>query len=47
MNLAEFEWEARWCEYERQKQDWIAKHPEATTAEYDRAMREISARCWV
>jgi hypothetical protein len=30
--------------YERDKRDWIAKHPNATPSEYDRAMRKIAAR---
>ena len=32
----------RWAEYERQKADWIARHPEATSAEYEAAMRRIA-----
>jgi len=30
--------------YERDKRDWIAKHPNHTPAEYERAMRNIAAR---
>jgi hypothetical protein len=30
--------------YEAEKQDWIAKHPEATPQEYEQAMREIAKR---
>lgn len=30
--------------YEASKKDWIARHPEATPEEYERAMREISER---
>ena len=34
----------RWHEYEQRKQAYLRTHPEATQAEYERAMREIADR---
>lgn len=33
--------------YERLKQYWIAKHPEATPREYEQAMRECAEKAGV
>lgn len=33
-----------WEDYERAKQDWMFRHPEATHEEYERAMREIAKK---
>lgn len=33
--------------YESEKQSWISAHPEATPAEYERAMQRIAKRCEV
>lgn len=32
--------------YEAEKQDWIDKHPEATSQEYEQAIREILRRLY-
>ncbi len=37
----------RWHEYEQRKQAYLRTHPEATQAEYARAMREIADRLGV
>lgn len=37
----------RWHEYEQRKQAYLRTHPEATQAEYERAMREIADRLGV
>lgn len=34
-------------DYEYEKQRWIDRHPEATCAEYQRAMQAISKYCGV
>lgn len=33
--------------YEREKQDWLYKHPEATHEQYQQAIREIAKRLGV
>lgn len=33
--------------YEQAKREWVAAHPEATSAEYEQAMRAIAARLGV
>lgn len=33
-----------WEDYERAKQDWLWKNPEATHEEYERAIREIAQK---
>ena len=37
----------RFTDYEREKQTWIAHHPDATGQEYVEAMREIAQRCGI
>lgn len=32
----------RWQEYEGRKAAWVARHPEANSAEYEAAMRQIA-----
>lgn len=34
----------RWAEYERLKAEWVARHPDATPAEYEAAMLEIARK---
>lgn len=34
----------RWQHYERAKRAWCAAHPDATSAEFDHAMRKLAAR---
>ncbi len=36
-----------WAEYENNKNQWIAKHPEATHEEYEEAMRQIAKQAGV
>tara|TARA_R110000868_G_scaffold411073_1_gene701703 strand:+ start:144 stop:296 length:153 start_codon:yes stop_codon:yes gene_type:complete len=33
--------------YEREKQDWMRRHPASTPEQYQAAMRAIAARCGV
>jgi len=33
--------------YEREKQSWIAEHPEATPEQYQTAMLTIASRCGI
>ena len=39
--------DARWRQYEVEKQQWLFKHQDATPAEYEAAMRAIARRCGV
>lgn len=32
----------KWQEYEQRKAEWITRHPEASSAEYEAAMRRIA-----
>jgi len=41
----EAEREPDWHLYEQLKREWIAKNPNATDREWNKAMREIAARC--
>jgi len=34
-----------WSTYERRKQEWIRDHPNATSDEYEDAMRDIARQC--
>ena len=36
-----------WAHYEALKAAWISEHPDASPAEYERAMREIAGKCGV
>jgi hypothetical protein len=38
---------ARWRQYELEKRTWCALHPDATSAEFDHAMRLIARKCGV
>lgn len=33
--------------YEELKADWLSRHPNATRAQYELAMREIAAKCGI
>lgn len=33
--------------FELEKQKWLARHPEATAAQYEKAVLEIAQRCGV
>ena len=37
----------QWQRYELEKANWIARHPDATSAEYETAIRAISKRLGV
>lgn len=37
----------RWHEYEQRKQAWLRTHPEATSEEYQAAMRELARKLGV
>lgn len=37
----------RWRVYESEKRAWIAQHPEASSEDYEQAMRRIAERCGV
>lgn len=37
----------RFEEYEREKQNWLAHHPNATANEYVEAMRAIAEKCGI
>lgn len=44
---AENDFRTRWAEYESHKRGWLATHPEATHAEYEKAMRAIARKLGV
>lgn len=44
---AENAFASRWAEYEQRKAGWLRTHPEATSTEYQAAMRKIAKECGV
>lgn len=44
---AENAFAGRWAEYEQRKQGWLRTHPEATSADYQAAMKKIAKECGV
>jgi hypothetical protein len=39
--------QADWARYAQLKQDWIARHPDATPAEFEAAVAQIAKECGV
>jgi len=39
--------ETNYQNYEMEKRHWVSAHPEATPAEYEKAIQEIARRCGV